>query len=51
MSLCYGLKTSTTPKDDFNTLMTYYIESESSVERKDILFALGCVNDELMLTK
>lgn len=50
ISLCYGLKLSATPAADFDVLMKFYIESKSSFERKEILSALGCVNDPQLLS-
>lgn len=47
--LCHGVRLSSTPREDYDILLKYYMESESPFERKDILSALGCISNAEIL--
>lgn len=50
-ALCYGLKTSSTPEDDYKTLLQHYADSKSAIERRAILTSLGCISNSAVLAK
>ncbi|XP_066141985.1 membrane alanyl aminopeptidase-like isoform X1 [Euwallacea fornicatus] len=47
---CYGLKHSSSIESDFNFLWSAFLSTKLSTEQVTILSALGCPNDEAVLT-